>query len=85
MPIETARTSLLRFRQDHGLDPVAEHRRIWLAKLGALIVPLPNFRWRREILALHDLHHLLTGYEPDFEGELSLAAWELGVRLPSTA
>jgi hypothetical protein len=68
------------FRRERGLNEHEEQSRIWLATLGGLIVPLPNFRWRREILAQHDFHHVITGFEPTLLGELSLAAWELGVR-----
>ena len=77
---ETVRSALAQFRQSRGLCDDEENRRIWLATLGGLIVPLPNFRWRRDILARHDAHHLITGYEPTLGGELSLAAWELGIR-----
>ncbi len=72
--------SIAEFRNAHRLDPHPEQRRIWLAQLGDLIVPLPNFRWRREIIAAHDAHHLITGYPPTLEGELLVAAWELGAR-----
>lgn len=66
------------FRQAHGLDPRAAQRPVWLAQLGGLIIPLPNFRWRRAIIDLHDAHHLQTGYPPTIAGELLVAAWELG-------
>jgi hypothetical protein len=66
------------FRQSNGLRPTPEAEAIWLATLGGLIIPLPNFRWRRDIIAPHDAHHFLTGYPATFEGELCLAAWELG-------
>ena len=66
------------FRRRHKLDLRAEQRKIWLAQLGGLIVPLPNFRWRREIIEAHDSHHIVTGYPPSFSGELCVAAWELG-------
>jgi hypothetical protein len=73
------------FRRTRGLNVDEEHSRIWLATLGGLIVPLPNFRWRREILAQHDFHHIITGFELTLFGELSLAAWELGVRCYTSA
>jgi hypothetical protein len=76
---ETVRSALTQFRRSRGLCEDEENRRVWLATLGNLIVPLPNFRWRQEILARHDAHHLITGYETTVGGELSLAAWELGV------
>lgn len=30
-----------------------------------------------DVLALHDAHHLLTGYGTDLRGEVEIAAWEL--------
>lgn len=50
---------------------------IWLAKLGDFILPLPNFRWRREALALHDENHAETGYGFSAAEECRLATWEL--------
>lgn len=43
---------------------------------GRLRPILPLFGAKRT-LALHDLHHVLTGYGTDLHGELGLAAWEL--------
>jgi len=59
---------------DSGDEP------IWLAKLGDFIVPLPNFRWRRESLAQHDENHMRTGYGFNAAEECRLASWELGSR-----
>lgn len=76
---ETIRDALVRFRRENGLRGDEEGRRIWLATLGTLILPLPNFRWRREIVAMHDAHHLITGYPVTVEGEFYVAAWEFGI------
>lgn len=76
---ETLRSAVMLFRRSRGLADDEASRRIWLATLGQLIVPLPNFDWRREILARNDVHHLLTGFDTTVGGELSVAAWELGV------
>ena len=69
MPSETDRQ---RYRLDTGDE------RVWLARLGDLVLPLPNFRWRREALAQHDRNHALTGYGFSARDECRLAAWELG-------
>jgi hypothetical protein len=37
---------------------------------------LPNFEWRRAALPLHDLHHVITGYDFSPRGEFEMAAWE---------
>jgi len=48
---------------------------IWL-RLGPLRIPLPILNPRGPIL-LHDVHHMIAGYAPDWTGELELASWEL--------
>jgi hypothetical protein len=49
-----------------------------------LKVYLPNFQWRRRALPLHDLHHVITGYEFSPRGEFQVAAWEFAAgRYPS--
>tara|TARA_R110001606_G_scaffold177586_1_gene324112 strand:+ start:23803 stop:24156 length:354 start_codon:yes stop_codon:yes gene_type:complete len=67
------------FREQNGFAVAEESSPIWMATLGPLELPLPNFRWRREILAQHDLHHLMTGYDTSAKGELLVAAWETGI------
>lgn len=49
-----------------------------MAQLGDLVMPLPNFAWRREALDIHDANHLITGYDFSPAGECRLAAWEWG-------
>lgn len=71
---------IITFRSANGLDLDPERSRVWLAQLGGMIIPLPNFRWRRAIIGQHDRHHLVTGHPPTFEGELFVAAWEAGAR-----
>jgi len=41
-----------------------------------LKVYLPNFKWRRKAVPIHDLHHILTGYEFCPTGEFQMSAWE---------
>lgn len=47
-------------------------------KAGPLTVVLPNTASRRRAVQLHDVHHVLTGYETTFAGETEIGAWELG-------
>ena len=75
---KTIRQDLLEFRLANGLNVDEEHRLIWMAQLGSFVLPLPNFKWRREVINRHDSHHLLTGYSTSPSGELAMATWELG-------
>jgi hypothetical protein len=43
------------------------HRNLKIFKLGSTI----------HSLALHDAHHMLTGYQTDMQGEAELVGWEL--------
>jgi len=44
---------------------------------GRFKVTLPNPPPRRWAVALHDLHHVATGYGADFVGEAEVGTWEL--------
>jgi ubiquinone biosynthesis protein Coq4 len=46
-------------------------------KLGPIVFFVPNTPMRQRALPLHDLHHVLTGYDTSLKGEAELAAWEL--------
>lgn len=43
---------------------------------GRAIPVLPSWGFKND-LVLHDIHHMLTGYDTSLRGELELAAWEL--------
>ena len=60
----------------------ADHR--WtLLRAGPVEVRLKNFRWRKQALLRHDIHHLLTRYPCTATGEFQIAAWEFaGGRFP---
>ena len=55
----------------------AENARWFYARLGFIKLPVPNLRQRREAIWLHDLNHLLTGYDTSWTSEGEIAAWEL--------
>ena len=47
-------------------------------KLGKVPVAFPNLPSRRRAVRIHDLHHLLTGYDTDWIGETEISAYEIG-------
>ncbi len=47
-------------------------------ELGGLKIPFLPILRRNGPVVLHDLHHMLTGYQPDWRGEVGVAGWELG-------
>lgn len=46
-------------------------------KLWKLTIKIPNTEGRRKAVRLHDLHHVLTGYDTTWTGEAEIGAWEL--------
>ncbi len=40
-------------------------------------VPLLPIHGFKKSFMLHDIHHVLSGYDTDWRGELEIAAWEL--------
>ena len=46
-------------------------------KLGPIPLRFPNTSGRRRAVRLHDLHHIVTGYDTSLIGEAEVAAWEL--------
>ncbi|MFO0621517.1 MAG: hypothetical protein U0745_08985 [Polyangia bacterium] len=46
-------------------------------KIGPVPLPFPNSASRVRALRFHDMHHILTGYDTTFIGELEIGAWEL--------
>ena len=47
-------------------------------KLGPIPFPFPNTAPRVRAVKFHDLHHVLTGYDTNFTGEVEISAWEIG-------
>jgi hypothetical protein len=79
---QTAGEALQKYYESHYFGDRAFRDPIVLAKIGPLSVPTPNPKWRREIIHLHDLHHLLTRYDTSWSGEGEVAAWELATGFP---
>lgn len=58
------------------LDSGVAQRWVWVRFLGVPIA-FPNFDARRAILVLHDVHHLLTGYDTTWRGEAEIGGFEI--------
>jgi hypothetical protein len=46
-------------------------------KIWRFTLRIPNSEGRRRAVRIHDLHHVLTGFQTDLRGEAEIAAWEL--------
>ncbi len=64
----------------HGLPADGGAADSWFRiRIGWLVIPLPNPPARRRAVFVHDVNHVLTGYNTTFsDGEMSIAAFEVG-------
>ncbi|HMG14960.1 MAG TPA: hypothetical protein VK590_05915 [Saprospiraceae bacterium] len=47
-------------------------------KIGPVYLSFPNTKDRIAAVKLHDIHHVITGYEANIKGEAEIGAWEIG-------
>jgi hypothetical protein len=80
----TSQDALCSFFEARGIKSRDESFEEWFRHDWARInlfgrrVPVKPIYGFKRVLILHDLHHLLTGYDTTWTGELEVAAWELG-------
>lgn len=51
---------------------------VTLKSIGPIRLGFPNTAGRRRTVKMHDLHHVLTGYDANWIGEAEIGAWEVG-------
>jgi ubiquinone biosynthesis protein Coq4 len=80
----TTREALSEYFERRGIKPENESVDEWLREnwvymnvLGRRI-PVKPLYWYKKVVVLHDVHHLLAGYDTTWTGEFQVAAWELG-------
>ncbi|GAB3030827.1 hypothetical protein [Spirosoma pulveris] len=66
------------FYRQHGYGEEGGINKKWdLIKFGPIALPLPNLESRRRNIYLHDINHLVTGYDTTWKGESSVTSWEI--------
>ena len=72
--------ALVRHYAAYGLPADGgEHSRWFRVHIGPIVIPLPNPPARRRAVFLHDVNHILTGYNTVFsDGEVVIAGFEVG-------
>jgi hypothetical protein len=63
-------------KDGYTLEAFYDHDWTYISVAGRQVPFLPLFG-AKDALVLHDVHHLVTGYDTDFRGEFEVAAWEL--------
>ncbi|MFN8286968.1 MAG: hypothetical protein U0V74_09465 [Chitinophagales bacterium] len=72
------RDALHAFYTEHNLGEDGGINKNWATfKVGRFYIPFPNTSSRKKALLWHDIHHLTTGYNGYWEGEISICAWEV--------
>ena len=76
----TTREELVGFLEARGIRPKGDpspevYTDDWFRVGGRRMFKLGGIKTS---LMLHDIHHLVTGYDTDLQGELEIAGWELG-------
>ncbi|SET29206.1 hypothetical protein [Stigmatella erecta] len=67
-----------RYFEASGID-ASSYGKNWIkGSIGPLTVYTWNSPARKRTLPLHDIHHLVTEYGVDWQGETQVAGWELG-------
>ncbi len=79
---QTVQNALQEFYQTHYFGTEAQTAKVVQVRLGPIRFLFPNPKQRREVIHLHDLTHLLTGYDTSWTGEGEVAAWELASGFP---
>lgn len=76
---ETLREARARYFRENHFGEDGGYGDAWVDfKLGSIPMPFPNTPGRVRAVRYHDLHHVLTGYATDTQGELEISAWEVG-------
>jgi len=53
------------------------HDKTFEVPLPLFTLTLPNFPWRKRMLYIHDLEHLLNEQDTSWKGEIFIASWEI--------
>ena len=70
--------ALRTFYAAHNLGEEGGINKRWAKlKVGKFYIPFPNTQSRKKALLFHDVHHIVTGYDSDWKGEVSISAWEI--------
>ncbi len=78
----TVEKALDLFYQREMIGREAFEESINYAQVGPFNLPFPNFKARQEAVFLHDINHLITGYDTSKLGEAEVAAFELASGFP---
>ena len=75
---QTVKQSLQSYFQKENLGEDGGLSKSWgKIKVWRIYIPIPNIKARKKVLVMHDIHHIVTGYDGNWQGEVSIGAWEV--------
>jgi hypothetical protein len=78
-PATSLRAARTQYFRKNSLGDDGGYSKRWVkVQLGPVPMWFRNTAARRRAVWLHDLHHIVTGYNTSLVGEAEIAAWELG-------
>lgn len=74
----TLREQLDLFYQKYNIPPEGGiDDKTFEVPLPFFTLTLPNFSWRKRMLYVHDLEHILNEQDTTWQGEIFIASWEI--------
>ena len=76
----TVREARAEYFRRAGFPPDGGQSQRWVVlRVGSVpVFAFPNIEARKRSVRLHDVHHVLTGYDTSWVGESEIGAWEIG-------
>ncbi|HEX4451439.1 MAG TPA: hypothetical protein VH143_11240 [Kofleriaceae bacterium] len=71
------RDARARYFAQNGFSEASYRDRFTRIPLGPISLPMWNPPSRQRAVALHDVHHVATGYATTWSGEAEIGAWEI--------
>lgn len=63
-------------KHNYGTEGGIYEKYAWI-KFGFFSIPVLNVESRRKNVYLHDINHIVTGYDTTWKGESAISAWEI--------
>ncbi len=74
----TLREARAQYFEANGFGADGGYAARWVKlRAGPIRFAFPNTTARVRAVRLHDLHHLMTGYDTNWQGEFEISAWEI--------
>lgn len=63
------------------LHELENDQKWFVANFGIFKMKFPNPKWRKKVLHVHDIHHLITEQNTSWKGEAYITGWEIATHL----